>query len=277
MRFARAGSWSASAGEDRAVSPSSAAKESGVGIVGVDVSDDELKHNEDVDERIVADVVQGLPFDDGSVDMIVSQVGCRTPRRLLKRSFTVRSTLSEAAWILHSPLAVEIPRRLHLSTERSQTLSPARSAAARSPLAADIASRTFCNPLLATGIQVHFIIGFFFFFGGSSASSGPPTVHSTSFLQLPVSLTPSACTLCPSNTGVIAATILVCRPDPGRAAASGARFGAPSHVFGTTRRKTAFRARRACGKCEAAYEANRSAIRPPNAFPGWIISSARSW
>ena len=73
MRFARAGSWSTSAGGRSCRFAELRRQESGVRIVGVDVSDDELKHNEDVDERIVADVVQGLPFDDGSVDMIVSR------------------------------------------------------------------------------------------------------------------------------------------------------------------------------------------------------------
>jgi ubiquinone/menaquinone biosynthesis C-methylase UbiE len=44
----------------------------GVRLIGVDVSADELAHNEDVDEKIVADVVEGLPIGDREADLVVS-------------------------------------------------------------------------------------------------------------------------------------------------------------------------------------------------------------
>src|SRR5918995_287962 len=46
---------------------------SGVLIVAVDVSNEELAHNTDVDEKLVADITKRLPFDDAEVDMIVSR------------------------------------------------------------------------------------------------------------------------------------------------------------------------------------------------------------
>jgi SAM-dependent methyltransferase len=42
-------------------------------IVGVDVSEEELAANSDLDEKHVADVTQGLPFDDATVDLVVSK------------------------------------------------------------------------------------------------------------------------------------------------------------------------------------------------------------
>jgi ubiquinone/menaquinone biosynthesis C-methylase UbiE len=45
---------------------------SGAKVIGVDVSADELALNRDVDEKIVVDVDAGLPFDDGSVDVVTS-------------------------------------------------------------------------------------------------------------------------------------------------------------------------------------------------------------
>jgi SAM-dependent methyltransferase len=45
-----------------------------VRVVAVDISADELAHNQDVDERLVADVTRGLPFAEGQVDLLVSQV-----------------------------------------------------------------------------------------------------------------------------------------------------------------------------------------------------------
>jgi SAM-dependent methyltransferase len=45
---------------------------SGVRIIAVDVSEDELANNHDVDEKRVADVTKDLPFKTGEVDMVVS-------------------------------------------------------------------------------------------------------------------------------------------------------------------------------------------------------------
>lgn len=41
-------------------------------IIAVDVSEKELRHNCDADEKRVADITQGLPFGPGEVDLIVS-------------------------------------------------------------------------------------------------------------------------------------------------------------------------------------------------------------
>jgi ubiquinone/menaquinone biosynthesis C-methylase UbiE len=41
-------------------------------IIGIDISDDELKYNNDVDERIVADITKAIPFDDSSIDIVTS-------------------------------------------------------------------------------------------------------------------------------------------------------------------------------------------------------------
>jgi ubiquinone/menaquinone biosynthesis C-methylase UbiE len=46
---------------------------SAVRLVAVDVSAEELALNRDVDETVVADVAQRLPFADGSVDLILSR------------------------------------------------------------------------------------------------------------------------------------------------------------------------------------------------------------
>jgi ubiquinone/menaquinone biosynthesis C-methylase UbiE len=44
-----------------------------VRVIGVDRSSDELAENRDVDEKRVADVTLGLPFESGEVDMVVSR------------------------------------------------------------------------------------------------------------------------------------------------------------------------------------------------------------
>lgn len=41
-------------------------------VVGVDVAEEELARNDDVDEKLVVDAGQGLPFADGSVDVVTS-------------------------------------------------------------------------------------------------------------------------------------------------------------------------------------------------------------
>src|SRR5262249_48012361 len=45
----------------------------GTRIVAVDVSEDEIRHNTDVDEARVGDIVRDLPFASGEVDMVVSR------------------------------------------------------------------------------------------------------------------------------------------------------------------------------------------------------------
>ena len=44
-----------------------------VRLIAVDISEEELAHNADADETIVADVSKGLPFPDGGVDLLVSR------------------------------------------------------------------------------------------------------------------------------------------------------------------------------------------------------------
>jgi ubiquinone/menaquinone biosynthesis C-methylase UbiE len=48
-------------------------RERGVRIVAVDISPEELALNEQVDETAVANVAEDLPFDDASIDLIVSR------------------------------------------------------------------------------------------------------------------------------------------------------------------------------------------------------------
>lgn len=45
----------------------------GTRIIAVDVSEEEIKHNRDVDETRVANIMERLPFAPGEVDMIVSR------------------------------------------------------------------------------------------------------------------------------------------------------------------------------------------------------------
>ena len=42
-------------------------------VIAVDISDDELAFNDEVDEKIVADVTKEIPISDASVDMIISR------------------------------------------------------------------------------------------------------------------------------------------------------------------------------------------------------------
>jgi SAM-dependent methyltransferase len=49
-------------------------RERSVRLIAVDVSAEELAHNTDADEKIVADVARGLPFADGQIDLLVSRV-----------------------------------------------------------------------------------------------------------------------------------------------------------------------------------------------------------
>jgi len=42
-------------------------------IISVDVSYEEMKNNRDVDEKIVANIMNGLPFEDKEVDLVVSR------------------------------------------------------------------------------------------------------------------------------------------------------------------------------------------------------------
>lgn len=43
-------------------------------LIAADISAEELEHNHDVEEKVVADVSKGLPFADGEVDLLVSRV-----------------------------------------------------------------------------------------------------------------------------------------------------------------------------------------------------------
>jgi len=49
------------------------APDDGRRLLAIDISEEELAHNTDVDEKLVADVVEGLPLEDDSADMIVSK------------------------------------------------------------------------------------------------------------------------------------------------------------------------------------------------------------
>jgi len=62
-------------------------------IVAVDISAEELSHNEDVDERIVADATKELPFANDSVDIVCS-------RSVVEHLPSVDGYLSEAHRVL---------------------------------------------------------------------------------------------------------------------------------------------------------------------------------
>ena len=61
-------------GGRRSVYAAAVPRERDVSLVAVDVSADELALNEDADVKLVADVAQGLPFEDSEVDLLVSRV-----------------------------------------------------------------------------------------------------------------------------------------------------------------------------------------------------------
>jgi ubiquinone/menaquinone biosynthesis C-methylase UbiE len=61
-------------GGRRCVYADSVPRHRGVRLVAVDVSTQELHLNDAADEKVLADVAQGLPFADGEVDLLVSRV-----------------------------------------------------------------------------------------------------------------------------------------------------------------------------------------------------------
>ena len=67
--------------------------DSGVRLLGVDISDEEMAENLALDERIVADVTKRLPFADHSVDAVVS-------RSVLEHLEDVERFCAEAARVL---------------------------------------------------------------------------------------------------------------------------------------------------------------------------------
>lgn len=62
-------------------------------LIGVDISEEELRHNSDVDETRVADVTDKLPFEDGSVGMVVS-------RTVLEHVEDVEAFIAQASRVL---------------------------------------------------------------------------------------------------------------------------------------------------------------------------------
>jgi len=64
-------------------------------IIAVDVSEEELRHNTDVDEKRVADAAKGLPFADGEVDLIAS-------RLVLEHVADVEAFIAHSARVLRS-------------------------------------------------------------------------------------------------------------------------------------------------------------------------------
>ncbi len=69
------------------------APDANVKIVAVDIAPEELEHNDDVDEKRVADVTKGLPFVDEEADLIVS-------RSVLEHLRDVESFVVEANRVL---------------------------------------------------------------------------------------------------------------------------------------------------------------------------------
>lgn len=70
-------------------------------IVAVDCSEEELRENEDVDEKVVADVTRGLPFPDASVDMIVSRSVLEHLRDVRSFVAEARRALKEGGYFIH--------------------------------------------------------------------------------------------------------------------------------------------------------------------------------
>ncbi|MDR1916159.1 MAG: class I SAM-dependent methyltransferase [Synergistaceae bacterium] len=64
-------------------------------IIGIDISDDELKLNSDVDERIVADITKSIPLDDSSIDIVTSS-------SVLEHLRDLESSVKEISRILRS-------------------------------------------------------------------------------------------------------------------------------------------------------------------------------
>ena len=80
---------------------SAARRHSGSRIVAVDISAEELRHNNDVDEKRQADVAQELPFSDGEVDLLVSRTVLEHVRNV--EAFIALSTrvVSERGYVVH--------------------------------------------------------------------------------------------------------------------------------------------------------------------------------
>ena len=68
---------------------------SSVKIIGVDVSEEELRDNRDVDEKLVADVVKDIPLSDEEADLVVS-------RSVLEHLTNVESFVRNAKRVLKS-------------------------------------------------------------------------------------------------------------------------------------------------------------------------------
>jgi ubiquinone/menaquinone biosynthesis C-methylase UbiE len=62
-------------------------------LIGIDISDDELKYNNDVDERIVADITKAIPLDYSSIDMV-------TPASVLEHLRDLELAVKEISRIL---------------------------------------------------------------------------------------------------------------------------------------------------------------------------------
>lgn len=84
---------------------------SAVRIVGVDISADELALNDDVDERVVADATQALPFGEGDVKLLVA-------RAVLEHLPDTEAFITEAGRVLEPGgyFVVLVPNRYALSS-----------------------------------------------------------------------------------------------------------------------------------------------------------------
>jgi ubiquinone/menaquinone biosynthesis C-methylase UbiE len=70
-------------------------------IIAVDISEEELKHNTEVDEKRVVDVVQGLPFDAEEVDLIVSHSVLEHLERTDEFVVNSKVTLKKGGYFIH--------------------------------------------------------------------------------------------------------------------------------------------------------------------------------
>lgn len=70
-------------------------------IVAVDCAEEELRDNTDVDEKVVADVTEGLPFPDASVDMVVSRSVLEHLERVEAFVIEARRVLKDGGSFIH--------------------------------------------------------------------------------------------------------------------------------------------------------------------------------
>lgn len=73
----------------------------GTRIIAVDISDEEIRHNQDVDERRVSDIMRRLPFADAEADLIVSRSVLEHLTNLATFVAESNRVLKPGGWFIH--------------------------------------------------------------------------------------------------------------------------------------------------------------------------------